>query len=1016
MNNYPSWEPAEVEASSSATSTKEANQVVYKQELYTEQYSSEYTGDQQHTVTEQYSTTFVEQSEFIQELPVDGIIQGGQGNFIEPVPLNNPDLLPTEPEGQYIEPEGQYIEPEAHYTEPQYIQPVENYIEPAGQYIEPAGQYVEPAGQYIEPEGQYVEPEEQYIEPEGQRQHDQSNYQLNYEETSTQFDQSTYAIEGGPVFTQKDVVEPQQVDLSTSTVPPPLQQDLPPNTAPLQQHSNEPSRLDPPPQQPQPSTIPTAYQPPRNTQPSVSFDAVLEQPQPTIKHQPSHKQQPPVQQQPIIQQQQPTIQQRQQPNQYHQTTRKNYGRPPCALISLGFGGSLVRVHTATPHASLSNVSQWLPSNDTLASFKPCLGSSDRPETKLMAVDFLSSTQLEDEDQEFLCRTVAQLVHVDGHRGRFEKELKRMLERELKFDEGEGVTSLASSTSVSPNSPSLPLPTPSPTALSTMERLLVLGKHEDAIIHGIENGLWAQALVVASYLGASAYRKVVSRMVDSTSKDVSSSLVLKLLGGMSSGVSGEDWQKQLCGILSSPAPSTKSVLMSLGDELNVEAAHVCYLGAGCGVLEMHEEARVVLLGGDHMDAQLFVTPLSIQLTEAFLFASGEEETASFQPFRLVYAMWLADSGYTHEARLWVDSIFSMFNLDRQSMSLFDEAFMEQLQAFHDRLRVCCEGVSASEVKYDYMPEEEPSPKFEALDKPRFDESFVEEEEGGEEDGYDVGGYEVGGYDVQEGGFGVQDGGYTLQERDYIPQEQDYIPQVGEYTTKEYPEEEAYIPPQSDTFPAYDYDNYEGYKEPVEDTPTEQATEAQPEEVKPNCDPFGYQPPVEGKASIGSVHSQTLPVSDDIVPAFEPMSNSNPPLNPHPEASSIPPPSNPPPNPGNPPQSDPAPVTSSKPVHPKPVVKASSGSIFRDMKGWLVQTFAKAPENATVAKMGTSGQPVYDKALQKYVWPGEDGEDLVATSDAPPVGPPQGNALAAVPIARQSSASRYVNAFKPPTSND
>src|SRR5690606_12152992 len=102
-----------------------------------------------------------------------------------------------------------------------------------------------------------------------------------------------------------------------------------------------------------------------------------------------------------------------------------------------------------------------------------------------------------------------------------------------------------------------------------------------------------------------------------------------------------------------------------------AAHLCYLAASNDCLQPAD--RVMLVGGDHINTPKggFVTSLSIERTEAFLFAqslnSSEVGTPrflqainEFLPFRLVESMFLAEQGQIQLAQEWLNSIDSLIS--------------------------------------------------------------------------------------------------------------------------------------------------------------------------------------------------------------------------------------------------------------------------------------------------------------------------------------------------------------------
>merc|ERR1711871_1836670 len=120
------------------------------------------------------------------------------------------------------------------------------------------------------------------------------------------------------------------------------------------------------------------------------------------------------------------------------------------------------------------------------------------------------------------------------------------------------------------------------------------------------------------------------------------------------------------LLNNRIPGDKDVFISLGDRLwvegnNVVAAHICYVMADVPVV-VAGDSRIVLLGSDHkQDPHQFATPSAIQRTEIYNFskklANPMYINASVQPYRLLYAMHLADIGLVERAQLWLKDISS-----------------------------------------------------------------------------------------------------------------------------------------------------------------------------------------------------------------------------------------------------------------------------------------------------------------------------------------------------------------------
>ena len=73
-----------------------------------------------------------------------------------------------------------------------------------------------------------------------------------------------------------------------------------------------------------------------------------------------------------------------------------------------------------------------------------------------------------------------------------------------------------------------------------------------------------------------------------------------------------------------------------------------------------QAKIVLLGADHLardNCRLFILPEAVQLTELYGIAvragNSQFSLPSFQSFKLLYAMLLADLGFTDIATKYVE---------------------------------------------------------------------------------------------------------------------------------------------------------------------------------------------------------------------------------------------------------------------------------------------------------------------------------------------------------------------------
>jgi len=284
------------------------------------------------------------------------------------------------------------------------------------------------------------------------------------------------------------------------------------------------------------------------------------------------------------------------------------------------------------------------------------------------------------------------------------------------------------------------------AMREIEALLFSGDREGAVVCAVEAELWSQALVISNFVSVAAYRRVVERFVNATMPDPSHSRTLYMLfaglgdkalspPGLSSnststpetGLSSNSvltnrsfsdssnteylrktWAQTLGNILLNRTPGDADVMTNLGDRMwnqvgSVEAAHACYLAAGVP-LGSTSASRIVLVGGDHRSPEgrkQFVSAETIQRTELLVYSqmlrnASHGSPDSFQPYRLVYAMWLADLGATKEAYNWALSVQDAVKVRSPSKRSqgspkksgpFPKYFLRQLDIFMDRLKNC-----------------------------------------------------------------------------------------------------------------------------------------------------------------------------------------------------------------------------------------------------------------------------------------------------------------------------------------
>jgi hypothetical protein len=229
------------------------------------------------------------------------------------------------------------------------------------------------------------------------------------------------------------------------------------------------------------------------------------------------------------------------------------------------------------------------------------------------------------------------------------------------------------------------------SLTAVDSLLLKGKRVQAVDAAIEGKNFAMALLIASMCDRDTFQRVTRKYAEETLMNGSSLHTLAMLfsgqlqppsdsaldrtGGC--GALWNDcgdtilqtWKHNLAAVMSNRVLGWDRVVLSLGDRLmelgDVESAHFCYMVCGCPVTSLlHPSSRMSLVGCDHfvpLDASLMTSEgvSGFQRTEAYEWTKrqGNQKAVipSLQPLKLIYAMRLADSGFTELAAQYVNSI-------------------------------------------------------------------------------------------------------------------------------------------------------------------------------------------------------------------------------------------------------------------------------------------------------------------------------------------------------------------------
>jgi hypothetical protein len=280
-----------------------------------------------------------------------------------------------------------------------------------------------------------------------------------------------------------------------------------------------------------------------------------------------------------------------------------------------------------------------------------------------------------------------------------------------------------------------LPNPSPTDLHHMhvqeskkcmvevQKLLLHGHREEAVKCALSGGNYGLALLIASFCGPETYRTAMKYFIK---KELASGTPLYTATSLfanqiqtqnesdddyshfwkNESVSIEhNWRYHLASIMSNQTRGWKKVVVALGDELlysgNTSAAHFCYLASGRPISSSEDPtSRLVLIGCDHRITRNLelLTKEGIEAyfrTEALEWAKRKGNPlaviTAFQPYKLKYAIILADHGFEESALAYIESIRKCTGMngiglgeDSTMSNMYPKIFLENLDIFEDRL--------------------------------------------------------------------------------------------------------------------------------------------------------------------------------------------------------------------------------------------------------------------------------------------------------------------------------------------
>jgi len=218
-------------------------------------------------------------------------------------------------------------------------------------------------------------------------------------------------------------------------------------------------------------------------------------------------------------------------------------------------------------------------------------------------------------------------------------------------------------------------------MERVQNLLLRGNRVEAVKEAVERKDFATALLVASMCDPETYKFAAKSYAENVFAGGSPMYTIGMLFSGSMQVPTESssgsfwgiganelngtWKKHLAAVISNRTAGWDRVVLSLGDRLReigaVEGAHFCYMICGCRFTDpLDATTRVSLLGDDHADTSIISLTTnaaidSFDRTEAYEWAKrrGNKNATikSFQPFKVIFATTLVDFGFEEQATLF-----------------------------------------------------------------------------------------------------------------------------------------------------------------------------------------------------------------------------------------------------------------------------------------------------------------------------------------------------------------------------
>ncbi|PUZ75439.1 hypothetical protein GQ55_1G169500 [Panicum hallii var. hallii] len=269
-----------------------------------------------------------------------------------------------------------------------------------------------------------------------------------------------------------------------------------------------------------------------------------------------------------------------------------------------------------------------------------------------------------------------------------------------------------------------------TTAQEVQNLLVSGRRKEALQHAQEGQLWGPALILALQLGDKFYADTVKKMahrhfvsgsplrtlclliagqpadVFNSDNPVNSGSLYSPHQPVEAAPKGmlDDWQENLAIITANRTKGDDLVITHLGDCLwkeknEVASAHSCYLVAELNIDSYSENARMCLIGADHLRCpRTFISPEAIQRTEVYEYAkvlgNSQYILLPFQPYKLIYAYMLAEVGKISDSLKYCQASLKVLKSSGRAPEL--EAWKQLFMTLEDRIRTHQQGGYATNL--------------------------------------------------------------------------------------------------------------------------------------------------------------------------------------------------------------------------------------------------------------------------------------------------------------------------------